>query len=249
MTNNMEISLAAETLFHIGGFPITNSLLMSWVVMLFLVATSITLRSRLSVVPVGFQNFTEIILEKMLELIDSVTNDRAQSISFFPLVVTIFLFVMLASWIGLLPGLGSIGIWEMHHGETVLVPFIRAGSADLNFTIALAIISVVATQFFGIAGLGVWHYAGKFINFKSPVGFFVGLLETISEIAKMISFSFRLFGNVFAGEVLLLVILFLVPYIFPVPFLVLEVFVGFVQALVFALLTLVFLKVATLEAH
>jgi len=102
---------------------------------------------------------------------------------------------------------------------------------------------------FGIIGIGFFKHAGKFISFKGPIEFFVGLLELVSEVAKMISFSFRLFGNIFAGEVLLTVVLFLVPYLVPLPFLFLEIFVGFVQALVFSMLTLVFLKMAVSEAH
>ncbi|MCK4525128.1 MAG: F0F1 ATP synthase subunit A, partial [Candidatus Andersenbacteria bacterium] len=121
-------------------------------------------------------------------------------------------------------------------------------NSDLNTTLALAIVSVLATQIFGIIALGVFKYGKKFINFSSPITFFVGILELVSEVAKMVSFSFRLFGNVFAGEVLLVVIMTLAPFIAPLPFFGLELFVGFVQALVFAMLTLVFLKMAV-TAH
>ena len=141
----------------------------------------------------------------------------------------------------------------MHHGENVLVTFFRSPSADLNTTLALALIAVVASQVMGMRALGVGHYLGKFFvsPLKKPygIGTFVGLLELISEFAKIVSFSFRLFGNVFAGEVLLLVMLSLASIAVPVPFLMLEVFVGFIQALVFAMLTLVFFKMATDAAH
>jgi len=152
---------------------------------------------------------------------------------------------------GLLPGFGSIGVWQVHHGHEILVPILRSTFADVNMTLALAAISVVACQFFGFAMLGMKGYGGKFfINpFKDPIGSFVGILELMSEVSKMISFTFRLFGNVFAGEVLLLVITFLVPYIAPMPFYGLEIFVGFIQALVFSFLTLVFLKIATTPHH
>jgi F-type H+-transporting ATPase subunit a len=134
----------------------------------------------------------------------------------------------------------------------VLVPFLRSTSADLNVTLAIALISVFTIQFMGIAAIGVAKYAGKFFvsPFHKPyfIGTFVGVLELISELAKIISFSFRLFGNIFAGEVLLIVMLNLVPFLVPLPFLFLELFVGFVQALVFAMLTLVFLKMAVTEA-
>jgi F-type H+-transporting ATPase subunit a len=245
----LHISLAAEKLFYIGNFAVTNSLLMSWIVMLGLVLVSLIFTRKLSTVPKGFQNFMELVVEKLFELVDSVTQDKKLTKKFFPIIATLFIFIILSNWIGLLPGLGTIGINMVHGDETILAPFIRAGSADLNFTLALAIVAVTSVQFFGITTIGFFKYFKRFVNFGGPVKFFVGILELISEVAKMISFSFRLFGNVFAGEVLLTVILFLVPYFVPLPFLMLELFVGFVQALVFAMLTLVFLKMATLETH
>jgi F-type H+-transporting ATPase subunit a len=243
----MNISLAAEPIFHIGGFTITNTLLMSWCIILFLLVIVFILRKRMTAIPRGLQNIVEATIDALLGFIDSVTHDRRQTKKFFPIVATIFIFVILSNWIEIVPGLGTIGIWEEHHGKTILVPFIRSASADLNVTLAIAIVSVFSIQIFGIAALGLWKYGGKFINFKGPIEFFVGILEIVSEIAKMISFSFRLFGNIFAGEILLAVMLFLVPFIAPLPFLFLEIFVGFIQALVFSMLTLVFLKMATIS--
>lgn len=249
----MEISLAAEPIFHIGSFPVTNTLLMSLCLSVIITASVIFLKSRLKAIPRGFQNIVEYVFEAFLDLIDSITQDRKQSIKFFPIVVTIFIFVILSNWIELVPGLGTIGIHETHAGKTTLVPFIRSASADLNVTLAISLISVFSVQFIGIATIGIVKYGKKFLvsPFHKPyvVGTFVGLLEIVSEIAKIISFSFRLFGNIFAGEVLLIVMLNLVPYIVPIPFLMLELFVGFVQALVFAMLTLVFLKMGVTEAE
>jgi len=250
----MDISLAAETVFHIGNFPVTNTLLMTLILSLIIIISSYFLKNNLKLIPRGFQNIVEYILEAFLNLIDSVTHNRKQSNKFFPIVVTIFIFVILSNWIELAPGLGTIGINEAHNGKIVLIPFIRSVSADLNATLAIALISVFSVQFLGIATIGIVKYAKRF--FVSPlrkpylVGTFVGGLELISEFAKIISFSFRLFGNIFAGEVLLIVMLGLVPYLIPLPFLFLELFVGFVQALVFSMLTLVFLKMGTTEiAH
>ena len=243
----MNISLAAEPLFIFGNFVVTNTLLMSWLIVIFLVVIALVLKSRLTVVPRGLQNVTEMIFEGAINFMASVTQSREKALRFFPLVMTIFIFVILSNWLEIVPGLGSVGIYEIHEGRPVLVPFIRSASADLNFTLAIAISSVLGTQIFGIAALGFFKYAKKFINFSNPLLFFVGLLELISEIAKMVSFSFRLFGNIFAGEVLLLVVGFLVPYLVPLPFLFLEIFVGFIQALVFAMLTLVFLLMAVSE--
>jgi F-type H+-transporting ATPase subunit a len=139
---------------------------------------------------------------------------------------------------------GSFGLEDEHHHFT---PLLRSPASDLNFTLALAILTVVAVNVFGIAAIGAWKHISKFFNFSSPINFFVGILEFISEIARMISFAFRLFGNVFAGEVLLVVIAFLAPFIAPVPFFFLEIFVGFIQAFVFAMLALVFIAIATVE--
>jgi len=132
------------------------------------------------------------------------------------------------------------------HNESEIVPIFRPGTADVNTTAAFAIISVFYTQLIGIRFLKL-DYFKKFINTTSPLMFFVGILELISEFAKIISFLFRLFGNIFAGEVLLGVMAFLLPLIIPMPFYGLELFVGFIQALVFALLSLVFFNMATLK--
>lgn len=136
--------------------------------------------------------------------------------------------------------------------HSVFVPYFRGPTADLNTTLALAIFAMVTVQVIGFKFLG-FNYSHKFLNLKSPIDFFVGFLEFFSEISKIISFAFRLFGNIFAGEVLLSVMAFLMPLLGPIPFLGLEVFVGFIQALVFSLLTLVFMNLATMghgeEAH
>lgn len=243
----MNISIVAEPLFEIGGFPVTNSMLVGVVMSVLLIILGFCACRRLSLVPRGAQNFLETVLEQVLAMVDSVTHNRSQSKKFFPLIATIFLLVISVNWAGLLPGAGSVGLREVHEGQQILIPFIRSTSADLNFTIALAIISVITVQVVGITSIGLFKYAGRFINFSSPLNFFVGILELVSECAKLISFSFRLFGNIFAGEVLLTVMTVLVPYIIPLPFLALEVFVGFIQAFVFAILTLVFLKMASEE--
>lgn len=249
----MDISLAAESIFHIGSFPVTNTLLIALTIGVLFFVASFFLKKKLRMVPGGFQNLAEYVFEALLDLIDSVTQNREETEKFFPIIASIFLFVIASNWIELVPGLGTIGINEVHEGKNILIPFLRSSSADLNLTLALAIISVFAAQFMGIAAIGTVKYAKKF--FASPfhkpyvIGTFVGLLELTGEIAKIISFSFRLFGNIFAGEVLLLVVLKFVPYIVPIPFLMLELFVGFIQALVFSMLTLVFLKMAVTEVH
>jgi F-type H+-transporting ATPase subunit a len=192
------------------------------------------------------------VIEFLYNTVDNVFGDKKITKKYFPLVATFFLFILFNNWLGTLPGVGSIGINEIHEGEKIFVPLLRPGNADLNHTLALAVVSVIAIQFFGITAIGLFKYSGKFLNLKGgPIGFFVGLLEMIGEVAKILSFSFRLFGNIFAGEVLLTVIMTILPYIAPIPFTLLELFVGLIQALVFTMLTLVFIKIATTdhEAH
>lgn len=133
---------------------------------------------------------------------------------------------------------------ESEHNEILSIPLLRGNNADLNATLALALISVVMIQVYGFQFLGFKVYISKFLNFKDPIYFVLGILEIISEISKVVSFAFRLFGNIFAGEVLLTIVAFLVPVLASFPFLILEIFVGFVQALVFSMLTSVFLSLA-----
>ncbi|MBI2984768.1 MAG: F0F1 ATP synthase subunit A [Candidatus Kerfeldbacteria bacterium] len=247
---NLSISLAAEPIAHVLGFPITNSMIgtLAAVAVIAIVARRAT--RRLQAVPSRWQVAAEATVDGLLGLVDSVTNDRQQTRRFFPVVATIFLFILTMNWLGLLPFFGPIGWREIEHGRETFVPFFRSGSADLNMTLAIALISVIGTQVVGILAVGAKKYGQKFLNLKNPIFTFVGLIEFISEFTKMISFSFRLFGNIFAGEVLLLVIASLVPLLAPVPFYFLEIFVGLIQAFVFALLTLVFFKIAaTAEEH
>jgi len=240
----MHISIAAEKLFYIGSWPITNSMIMSWIAMLILIIISLTATRKMKLVPAGVQNLMEGVTEYLYNTANGIIGDDKQTRKYFPLVATIFLFVITNNWLGILPGVGTIGYREIEHGKEFIVPFFRSANADLNTTLALAVITVFCVQIFGIAAIGVIKYGKKFINFSGGINFFVGILELISEISKMISFSFRLFGNIFAGEVLLTVIAFIMPYIAPIPFFGLELFVGFVQALVFSMLALVFIKTA-----
>jgi F-type H+-transporting ATPase subunit a len=178
---------------------------------------------------------------------ETLENDKLAD-RVYPLIMTVFLFVLSVNWFGLLPFVSSIGITENVNGASELIPFFYPGATDLNFTLALALIVFFAIEIAGITTLGVLKYAKKFITFKSPLAFMVGVIELISELVRLISFSFRLFGNIFAGKVLVLVIMLFVPYLLPVPFLGFEIFVGFIQAAIFAMLTLFFTKIAV-EMH
>lgn len=257
-----ESTLFAEPLAHIGSFPVTNSLVVSWVAVLILVIISIALRRSLKEVPGKLQNIFEVIVDGALNLADQVTNDRKITNKIFPIAISMFFFVLLNNWLGILPGGGSIGQVANESGEHVLIPFLRGGTADINTTMALALISVIGANLFGIISIGGWKMFNKYVNLKAlaqiftkvkkeptvlliaPITFFVGILEIIGEFAKIASLSFRLFGNVFAGEVLLASMAALIAYGVPVPFLFLEILVGVIQALIFSMLTLVYFTIA-----
>jgi F-type H+-transporting ATPase subunit a len=213
---------------------------LAFVVFILLTVLAITLRNKLKMVPGMFQNVAELVLDGALGVMDTVLGDRKTSEKYLPLVFTIFIFILFSNWLGLLPGVGSVTIG---HGANA-VPLLRSPASDLNFTLALALISMTMVNVFGVAAIGLWGRLSVFFNFSSPLNFFVGILELISEFGKIISLTFRLFGNVFAGEVLLAVLALLVPYIVPLPFIFLELFVGFIQALIFGMLTIVFVALA-----
>lgn len=239
----LQISLRAEEIFSVAGFPVTNAVLLSTIVLILLTVLAVMLRSRLALIPGAVQNVFEMVLEGALGLMESVLGSRKQSEKYLPLVFTVFLFVLFSNWFGLLPGVGSVMV---RHGEES-VPLLRSPGSDLNFTLALALIVVTLVNILGGAAVGFKKRLSVFFNFKGPIDFFIGILELISEFAKIISFSFRLFGNVFAGEVLLAIMAFLVPYLVPLPFMFLEIFVGFIQAFIFGMLTLVFVAMAVSE--
>jgi F-type H+-transporting ATPase subunit a len=239
-----EISLKAQEIFNIGGFGITNSLFSTLIVSAFLIICGLVLSRNIRIVPGTVQAGIEMGVEWLLELMESMLGSAKKAEQYFPLVATIFIFIMASNFSGILPWVGSLVI--KHGGREVSL--FRSPAADLNFTLAFAIISVVLTNIIGMMSVGAFSHIGKFLNFKSPIGFFIGILEMISEFAKIISLSFRLFGNVFAGEVLLTIVAFLAPYVIPLPFLFLELFVGFIQAFVFAMLTLVSISLHT-TAH
>lgn len=258
-----EHTLYAEPLWHVGSFAITNSMLNSWMVVLVIVMISVVIRKKVKEIPTGIQNAFEAVIEMFLGLFDSVTGSRQKSLKFFPLVFAFFIFILLNNWLGLFPGIGSIGQIASEHGEKVFVPFFRGGTADLNTTLALATIGVVASHIFGVVAIGAWKYFNKFININvlleiprkvrkdwtvlivNPIKAFVGIIEIIGEVAKVASLSFRLFGNIFAGEVLLASMAAILAFGLPIPFMFLEVIVGIIQALIFSMLVLAYLTIST----
>jgi F-type H+-transporting ATPase subunit a len=244
--SGLHITLASERLFSIWGVPITNSLITAWAVMAVLLICAWIVGRSTKLTPGKFQSMVEMFFEYLLDLMDKTLGSRKLALRYFPLIATIFIFIFTANMFDFLPIFGTVGIKE---GEE-LVPLFHAVNADLNTTLALAIISFFAIEVSGIATLGVLKYGSKFVNFKGGAMMFaVGLLELIGNLARLISFSFRLFGAIFAGEVLLLVIAHFLPYIASVPFMAFEAFIGLLQAAVFAILTLAFIKIAIEEPH
>lgn len=260
-----EITLFAEPVAYFKNFTITNSVVTSWITVLIIILLSVALRAKLKKVPGKLQNIFEIVVDGALSLCDQVTNNRAMSLKVFPLAISVFFFVLINNWLGILP-LGGFGLIETggEHGAA-FIPLIRGGTADVNTTIALAVVAVVGANLFGIFSIGIWKTFNKYVNLKAlggvftkikhdktviivaPITFFVGLLEIIGEFAKIASLSFRLFGNVFAGEVLLASMAALIAYIVPVPFLFLEILVGVIQALIFSILLVVYFTIAAID--
>jgi len=245
-SEGLHIVLSPETLTTIFGIPITNTLFTSVLVTLTLVGLALLLKFRLKEIPGRFQALVEALLEWGLSYMEETLESRKLAERYFPLIMTIFLFLLIANWAGLLPGIGSIGLVGEEHG---LISLIYPVATDLNVTLALAIIAFIAIEVAGVVAIGFLKYAGKFVNFKSILGFFIGIIELFSEIARLVSFSFRLFGNIFAGKILILVVMLFVPLVLPVPLMVFEAFVGFIQAAIFSLLTLFFIKIAITETH
>ena len=285
------IEVAAEP---IGFGPIlTNALFTSIILSIIIVILAFVVGRNLKEKPGGLQNVIEIMIEFLEGLVRDSAPSKKWAATFFPIVATIFIYLLFANWFSLLtPLLGSFGpvhstshgipvdevicitcdpehLTPLHHGEgegeaeaehaeeneALIVPLFRAPSSDLNLTFALALISVVLTQIFGVQARGI-AYFGNFIRLggfakkgvlMGAIDFVIGLIEGVSEIAKVISFSFRLFGNIFAGEVLLIVISSLISFLVVILFFGFEIFVGFIQAFVFFILTLVFFSMATQE--
>ena len=291
----------------VGDITITNTMVATWAAIILLVIVSVLVSRNVSIVPGRLQGAIEMVFEFFLGIGESIAGEHARR--FFPLVMTIFLFIIVNNWIGILPGFGSIGWVEspndaIHHAEEkaekagehvdlanvdlqvfegksgfvllppgsvdnhitaeeyehgegydkdsqtpgVLIPYLRSANTDINTPLALALIAMIAIHWWGLSTLGVFGHVGKYFNFRQgPIMLIVGLLEIIGELARIVSFTFRLFGNIFAGEMLLIIMAFLLPVIGLIPFLGLELFVGFMQAVVFSVLTLVFASIAVVS--
>lgn len=260
--NEPEVKLPAENIFNLFGLPITNSILATWltIVVLGLLVFLITRKTRL--IPKRWQALLEFGLGWLLGFCQQVAGEK-NGRRFFPIVATIFLFVMFNAWLSLLPGFGSITIVNP---EGNAVHLLRGANTDVNTPLALALVSFTAVLYFGLKELGL-RYLTNYFNFgklfggilklfkgniKGALGgiftgiidIFIGLVELLSMFVRIVSFTFRLFGNMTAGEILLLMAAFLIPFLFAIPFYGLELLVGIIQSLIFSGLTLVFLTLA-----
>lgn len=245
MEGGFHVSIAAEHITDWMGMPITNSLLMSVAVLLTIVVFAVIVKRTVTLNPGKFQLALETVIDGYRTFItENLDNDKKTADKFFPLLMTLVFFIFIANFLEFIPGVESIVV---HKGDEV-VPLFRSLNADLNTTVALAIISFLVIEITGVRRFG-FRYFSRFINLHSFMGFFVGLIELISELIRLVSFSFRLFGNIFAGGILIGVLTFFVPYILPAPFMVFEMFVGLLQGVVFSLLTLFFVKMAITETE
>ena len=238
----IRIILQPEYIFTFLGISISNSFFTSMISSLILIVLGLIFYLNKDGHSFLVNGIT-VISEYIFKLVESVTEDRSFTKKVFPLVSTFFFVIAVSNLITLLPGfLGSLYI----HTNSALVPILRAPNSDLTSTLALALISMFSIQVISIRKIGIIGFISRFINFSSPINFVMGIFEIIGELTKIISFSFRLFGNIFAGEVLFLVSNFFFPFLLPVPFLLLESFVGLVQAFIFAVLTLSFIEAASI---
>ncbi len=237
----LHISLAAEPLFHIGPITITNTIFTAWIVMALLIVVSFVATRKMQVVPSGLQNFGEAIVEMLYDIVESVLGARARIV--FPIIATFFIYIVVANWMGLLPGFNSLGVWgDDGKGHEIFIPIFRAANSDLNMTIGMALIAFILIH---AGGIIVHKPLGYLKHLAGPLPILI-LINVAIESFVPVSLSVRLFGNIFAGEVLLLVMR--MPVV-GAAFMVLEVLFGLIQALIFTMLSLIFLGLAMSGEH
>lgn len=262
------VTLPSEVLFEVAGFPITNTLIASWLSIIVLMVLFYVCTRKMKLIPGKLQNLAEMAVEALLSFVKSVAGEKHARL-LFPGVATIFIYVITNAYLALLPFFGTIVVTGQ---EGEFVPLFRSANTDINVPLSIAVMSFIFVEFWGMKSLGAFRYLGEFFNFGQIgrgvkelfkgkirpaitniafgfINLFVGMLEIFSHLIRIISFTFRLFGNMTAGEMLLLVSAFLIPLIFTIPFYGLELLIGFIQALIFAGLTLVFGTIAVAPMH
>jgi F-type H+-transporting ATPase subunit a len=262
------VTLPSEGVFEVAGFTITNTLIAAWLSIIVLAVLFYVCTRKMKLIPGRLQNLAEMAVEALLSFVKSVAGEKHARL-LFPVVATIFIYVITNAYLALLPFFGTIVVTGQ---EGIAVPLFRSANTDINVPLSIAIMSFIFVEFWGMKSLGTFRYLGEFFNFGQIgrgvkelfmgkirpaitniafgfINLFVGILEVFSHLIRIISFTFRLFGNMTAGEMLLLVSAFLIPFIFTIPFYGLELLIGFIQALIFAGLTLVFGTIAVAPMH
>jgi F-type H+-transporting ATPase subunit a len=238
------MTISPGLLFTIAGFPVTNTIVTTVITDIILIALVFIVGRAVTLKPRKVQNIVEVISDYFRETTEGIAG-KERAVFIYPWVLSFFLFIIVSNLAAQVPGFESIRFYTPtsgHHGHA----FLRAATSDLNLTLALAVVSVVATNILAIKHTGIKFYIGRFISFKIfPILLFVGLLEIVNELAKFVSFSFRLFGNIFAGEQVMATMYGLCPIGLPVPFIGLELMVAVIQAIVFAMLTMAFMHIMT----
>jgi F-type H+-transporting ATPase subunit a len=258
----VRIRLEPEVIFGIGSFGVTNTLITGILAAAALILLGRLATRRLEDVPRphSLQNAIEAAFEVLYGYVQSFAGERASA--FFPMLACFFLYILLSNWLALLPGVGSIIVWSGAGAEREAAPLLRGATSDLNATLALAVISVVSSQVFGVRFRGLWGHLSRYVAINRFITFFrelfrgkrpspgmlarglldlfIGMLEVFEELTQVLSFSFRLFGNIFGGEVLLLVMAFLAPYVASLPFMGVEMLGGLIQAFIFCVLSAAF---------
>jgi len=248
MDKGPHISIKPEAVFEVFGFPVTNSYLAALIVITIFIFLSIYYSIQIkSLKRSSLFYLMQYAVNSMYGFFKNVVGDKIEYL--FPLLGSLFIYILLLNWFGLLPGVGSVLVKVKEGSQFGMVPFLRGNTSDLNTTLALAILAFTTIQYYGIKELGIKGYFSKFINLSQPITLFTGVLEIISEFSRIVSFAFRLFGNIFAGEVIISIIAFLIPILASFPFLLLEIFIGFIQAFVFSMLTAVFINLAMAKQH
>ena len=273
--SKLHVVLPSEPMFHVGEFKITNTLISSWITIILLCVLFFFATRKMKIIPGRLQSFAEVVVDGIYNTIEGVAGPKNVR-TFFPIVTTIFLYVVTNALLALVPLWGTWGpvehIQEGSHTLTLTVPFLRAANTDVNLTLSIAIVSFLFIEYLGFSRIGPLKYLDSFFQFTSLgkafgdlfkgnwkaflsglafgfINIYVGLLEILSHFIRIVSFTLRLFGNMTAGEILLGVMTFLVAFIAPVPFYGLETLVGFLQAMIFAGLTLVFGLMAVTSHH
>ncbi|MDR1784343.1 MAG: F0F1 ATP synthase subunit A [Endomicrobium sp.] len=242
------MQIKPDVLFLIANFPVTNTVVATTISDIVIILFILIVNRIISLNPNTLQNATEIVVDYFIKTTKEVAGERAFLI--YPWVLSFFIFILVSNLIAQLPGFDSIIFKTSIQKSQNEVPFLKAASSDLNLTLAFAVISVVLTHYLSIKHTGIKAYFTRFITFRVfPIFLFVGILEFSNEITKIISFSFRLFGNISSGEKIMTTMYNIFSFGLPLPFMLLEFLVAIIQAMIFAMLTMVFMHIMTDKQH